>query len=190
MNTTNNNPALDFVCYSHRSMGRERHALVAEEDIERSEWREAGGATRIGILSAGKRKKFIKKSWRKRKITYAIRDVGEEFATPMGNYVVGQSINLFPYATGVITTFENEKEIPVIEREVEINLTKEEVMGSIMGKSLENIAPQDNINAAKTEIIKAIEEIAEKEDVKLRNKDKEELANLSIMLLKKIGEEI
>ena len=67
---------------------------------------------------------------------------------------------------------------------------EEEILGGIKGKSFEYIAPKDNINAAKAEILKAIEEIAEKEDVKLRNKDKDELANLSIMLLKKIGEEI
>jgi translation initiation factor 2B subunit (eIF-2B alpha/beta/delta family) len=79
---------------------------------------------------------------------------------------------------------------PVAQNEIKIYLTEEEVLDIIKGKGLENIAPKDNINAAKAEIMKAIKEIAEKRHVELRYKDKEELTNLSIMLLKRISEEI
>lgn len=188
MNTTNNNPALDFVCYPHSSMGRERCVLIAKEDIARSERRVAAATTRMGILSAGKRKK----SWRKRKITYAIRDIRSEYlATPKGSYaVVGQYANLFPYEREVITLFEKDTGSQAIEKEMNIQLTKEEVIASIAGRNLETIALGDNLNAAKTEIEKAIDEISKKENIKLRNEDMEELANLSILLLKKISEQI
>jgi len=188
MNTTNNDPALDFVCYPHSSMGRESCVLIAKEDIARSEWREAVATTRMGILSAGKRKK----SWRKRKITYALRDRRSAYlATPKGNYaVVRQYANLFPYEREVISLFEKDTGSPAIEKEMNIHLTKEEVISSIAGRNLETIALEDNLNAAKIEIEKAIDEIAKKEDIKLRNEDMEELANLSVLLLKKISEQI
>jgi len=81
-----------------------------------------------------------------------------------------------------------------VEKEININLPEEEFSDIIMGShrgigiNCESIASKEDINAAKAEITKAIEEIAEKEHVELKNKTKEELANLSIILLGKIGE--
>lgn len=188
MNTTNNNPALDFVCYPHSSMGRKRGVLIAKEDIARSEWREAATTTRRGILSAGKRKK----SWRERETTSAIRNIrSEDLATHMGNYVVvGQYANLFPYEREATILLEKDKGSQVIEKEMNIQLTKEEVIASIAGRNFETIVLEDNLNAAKIEIEKAIDEIAKKEDIKLRNEDMEELTNISVLLLKKISEQI
>ena len=80
--------------------------------------------------------------------------------------------------------------VPEIKNEINIDLTEEEYLDSIKGIRSESIASKDDINAAKAEILKVIEEIAKKEHVELKNTTKEELANLSIILLKKIGEGI
>ncbi len=100
MNPINVIPPLDFVYHSNSSMGRERYVSVAEGYRGRSEWRKTYASTITPIQSHGGRKKTLEKSWRKRETFYAIRDIVDELATPMGNYVVGgQSINLFPYET-------------------------------------------------------------------------------------------
>jgi len=119
MNPINVIPPLDFVYHINSSMGRERYVSVAEGYKGRSEWRKTYASTITPIQSHGGRKKTLEKSWRKRETFYAIRDIVDELATPMGNYVVGgQSINLFPYENEVITTFEKDKESQVIEKEI------------------------------------------------------------------------
>ena len=182
---THYNPVGRFI--GHSTMERERSELVTAEDTERSEWIGAMNATTIaGTPHVEKRKKIRKVSWKGGEMgTYAIR-IGElsveeieratrELSTEAGFYAVANPPVDLP---------------PTVEKEIKIYLTEEEILDSIRGTGFENIAPKVNINAAKAEIIKAIEEIAEKEHIELRNGDMEELANLSIMLLKRISEGI
>ena len=85
----------------------------------------------------------------------------------------------------MITFFEKDRGSQAIEKEMNIHLTKEEVISTIAGKNFETIAPEDNLNVAKIEIEKAIDEIAKKEDIELRNEDMEELVNLSVFFIEK-----
>ena len=98
----------------------------------------------------------------------------------------------YPYSniSEHIDRIKNLLEVSYIKNEININLTEEEYIDSIKGTHFKVIASKDDTNAAKAEIIKAIEEIAESEHVELKNETKKELANLSIVLLKKLGEGI
>jgi len=72
---------------------------------------------------------------------------------------------------------------------IEIYLTKKEVINAMEG-NLENIVPRVGVNIAKDKIMKVIDEIASKKKVKLNNQDKDKLANVAIVLLKKISDRI
>jgi hypothetical protein len=182
---TEYNPIGGFI--GHSTMERERCELITVEDTKRSEGVGImNAATILGTPPVDKRKKIRKISWRGGEMdTYAIR-IGEISVKEIERATMELSTK-----AGFYTVASPAVDIPsTVEKEIKIYLTEEEILDSIKGKYFENIAPKVNIDAAKAEIVKAIEEIAEKEHVELRNEDTEELANLSIMLLKKISEGI
>lgn len=93
MNTTNNNPVLDFVS-SHSSMGRERYVSITKEDIAGSGWMDTAATT----ATRDRRRRYL--------------------ATLKGKYaIVRQYADLFPYENVAVTTFEKDEELQVIEKQ-------------------------------------------------------------------------
>ncbi len=88
----------------------------------------------------------------------------------------------------IIYSFTNIGETFELPRAVNIPITEDDVLTAMAGVNLKTIASENDINSAKSEIIKAIDTIAKEEKVKLKSQDKDKLANLTIMLLKRISE--
>lgn len=74
-----------------------------------------------------------------------------------------------------------------IERTLEVSLTKRDIEDSINGKKLMSLGEPNAVLSAKSDILKAIDEIAKAEHVQITQDDKEKLANFSIYLLKRVG---
>lgn len=74
-----------------------------------------------------------------------------------------------------------------VERRLEISLTRTEVEEGLSGNELYETASLEVINSAKSDIERAIGQLAMKENIQLSDSDKDRLANFSIMLMKKIA---
>lgn len=75
-----------------------------------------------------------------------------------------------------------------IERRLEVSVGRNEIEESLSGRNLTSMGPSiEIINQAKSDLKSAIDEIANAEHVQLTEEDKEKLANISILLLKKVS---
>lgn len=74
-----------------------------------------------------------------------------------------------------------------VKRRLEISLTRNEIEGSMSGRDFAEIAPQETIASAKSDIILAINEIAKTANIQISQDEKEKLANFSVYLLNKLG---
>lgn len=74
-----------------------------------------------------------------------------------------------------------------VKRNFEVSLTRDEIIRSLAGENFSAIASPETISSAKADIMVAIAEIANRANVRLTDKEKEELANFSVYLIKKVG---